>query len=355
MRFTKILCIIICLVAVFSLCACEEQGTPSADELDNGGVASTDFDPNAFKPKPAPEKLYINTLTYLETLKETELSKMPVAVVINNSADLKDVQSGISFADIVFEAEIGNGSTSLLAVYKSAPSGVNIGPLSRGEAVFAEIAIGFNWRLASNGIDAEHAEPFLASYSDYFNLSEEKFAIQIENGKGDGLKTYTDGTKLNDAVNEMGLSVDAMASPFWMFASERATILDSAKKITVKFNDTSTTEFYYNEDEKLYVRGKDGAPIKDYNTELTSGYSNVFVLKAPLQKYTSCDHIYYTLQSGEGYYATAGGWEKITWRRNSSSAPIYFEDAIGNQLEMNKGKSYVCIVNNAIDDSFKVE
>ncbi len=356
MRALRYLCIAICIIIVFSLCSCENQGSPSEGELDNGGIISTDFDPNFHKPKPPAASGYLNMLTWLENVKEADLTKIPVAVVLKNSADAKTVHSGLTLADIVFEAETENGETALLAVYRSAPAGVTIGPLASGIKIFAEISLGFNWKLASNGIDSEHTDPFLKNYgTQYFNLSEEKFAVQTNNGKGDDLKAYTDGDKLNTAINETGITIDKDNPPIWMFTDSRTAILDSAKKITVKFNDTATTEFYYNETEKFYTRGKDGAPFTDYNTNQTDNYSNIFVLTAPATKYKDCDHINYELAGGEGYYATAGGWEKITWHRSGEASSIYFEDSYGRILNINKGRSYICFVNSSIEDCFKAE
>lgn len=353
MRVLKYLCIVICIIMAFSLSACEEQGSPSAGELDNGGVVSTDFDPNAHKPKPEPEKLYLNFLTSLNNLKESELDRMPVAVVLKNSADAKTVHSGLVAADIVFEAATENGETALLAVYKVAPTGVNIGPLSSGVKIFADIALGFNWKLAANGIDTEHAEPLLTGYGvQYLNLSDEKFKTSVDNGKGDDLKAYTDGDKLNTAISENGFTVDEDTPPIWMFADSRPTILDSAKKVTVKFSDTATTEFYYDESQKVYTRD---TPLTEYNTNQNDNYSNLFVLKTTVGKYDGCGHLNYQLMEGEGYYATAGGYEKITWKRDSSAGPIYFIDANGMLLNINKGRSYVCFVNSGIEDSFKAE
>ncbi len=353
MRVLKYFSIVICIIMAFSLSACEEQGSPSAGELDGGkGVASTDFDPNAFLPKEEPEKLFLNYLTGLTNLKEADLVKMPVGVVIKNDADAKNVQSGLSKADIVFEAETENGNTALLAVYKSAPAGIDIGPVTSARWVLADIALAFNWKLVANGAD-EYGQNMISDYNiEYLNfVVNSKYSKTVENDGSDGNKLYTDAEKLAAAVSDRGYTMSADTPPLLMFAENRPAILDPANKVTAKFSDSATTEFYYDADEKAYLRGMNGAPL----TEEKDAYQNVFVLKAPVTVDDSGRNKYNLSAGGKGYYATAGGYEAITWERNGSIGAICFKDANGNLLSVTTGRSYICFVDSTETNSFKAE
>lgn len=52
----------------------------------------------------------------------------------------------------------------------------------------------------------------------------------------------------------------------------------------------------------------------------------------------------YNIGDGEGYYATNGKIEKITWEKTARDARTIYYDANGNEIMLNDGITWVQIV-----------
>ncbi len=350
MRFLKLFSVVISVMLVFSLAACEEQGSPSAGELaDDNGTVSTDFDPNFHIPKKEPEviKYTLNVYTGIENLPEKDLVKAPMAIVVANDPTH---QAGVNKADLVYEAEIEGGTTNLLAAFISAPSDLKIGPAAMGREVFADLSLSLSARLACHGVEADHAQNLLNGYTtDYINLTDGLYAALADGA------LYTNGAFLDVAAKDQSLSAPADLSPWSLFSTNRPASETVANKVKVTFNATTITEFVYNPESKTYHREINGAPVTDCFTGEMDNYTNLFVLNTQIIKYKDCEHLGYTLQSGSGYYVSGGGYEPITWERFGPAGPISFKDKDGNMLYTFAGRSYIALVNQNTKNTFTVE
>ena len=116
----------------------------------------------------------------------------------------------------------------------------------------------------------------------------------------------------------------------------------------VKFNGTSTTHFYLDEETGKYARAnKNGDIFKTYHTGKEEQFTNVFVLKTSIYNYPDGKHRAIDLSSGEGWYISAGGMTEIEWEKGKASENFKFTAVDGSDLTVNQGNSYVCIMNNS--------
>ncbi len=51
---------------------------------------------------------------------------------------------------------------------------------------------------------------------------------------------------------------------------------------------------------------------------------------------------------GSGYYITNGKAIPVTWKKDSTNAPARYYDADGNEITMNQGKTWVCVVQDSM-------
>ena len=49
-------------------------------------------------------------------------------------------------------------------------------------------------------------------------------------------------------------------------------------------------------------------------------------------------------EGGKGYYVSYGKLQEITWTKPTPNDPIKCFDKDGKEIEVNAGKSYICIV-----------
>ena len=56
---------------------------------------------------------------------------------------------------------------------------------------------------------------------------------------------------------------------------------------------------------------------------------------------------------GSGYYITNGKAIPVTWKKDSTNAPARSYDADGNEITMNQGKTWVCVLQDSYADKIK--
>ena len=71
---------------------------------------------------------------------------------------------------------------------------------------------------------------------------------------------------------------------------------------------------------------------------------NVFVLNTEMGHYPIEKYRKISLKEGTGYYCVNGTYTPITWTKGDESNPFVFKDAAGNELKVNAGNSWICIV-----------
>lgn len=350
----KLLSMLLIFLLCFSLSACGNKDSESdlSSEIDSSLVSSEP------EPEAVPQIKYeINPLTGLETLTEDEVDLRPVAVAVSNISVAQPIQSGIGGADVVFETVTEGGITRLLALYKSPSEAVgNIGSIRSARVVFAELAASFNAVYVHHGMDEVYCRPLVNQLKiPRIEVSEKHYGSRISNGKAWEHRLYTSGSKLKTAIADKGYNKNGKSDP-WLYFSYKKTASESiAKNVTVRFNNSYISNFYYNEETKKYTRGSKGSVMQDYFSKAEANFTNVFVLYASVSPYPDNIHTQVKLNGGNGYYITQGGYEQITWSKSGTSKPISFKDSAGNTLSVTPGNSYVCIVDKNFTNSFTAE
>ena len=85
------------------------------------------------------------------------------------------------------------------------------------------------------------------------------------------------------------------------------------------------------------------------NDDVQLAFDNIVIIFCPYS-YTgdAKGHIeVQTTGSGEGYYINRGKAVPITWSRTEHDVPMTLLTANGTALEMNPGKTFVCVMNSA--------
>ena len=112
--------------------------------------------------------------------------------------------------------------------------------------------------------------------------------------------------------------------------------------------------FVYDKKEGVYKRYEYGAEQKDAAVGKQLTFKNV-ILQCCSWQYESDK---YTLNidvngGGSGYYITNGKAIPVTWKKDSTNAPARYYDADGNEITMNQGKTWVCVVQDSYADKIK--
>jgi hypothetical protein len=359
----------------------------SQDELDSETALGLllDLDPSAPKDQVCPTSGKMYTLTERNSWE----GRRPLAVMIENSPDSRP-QSGLSHADIIFEAVAEGGVTRFMGIFycDAQAYDVTLAPIRSARTYFLDYASGFNFPLYTHvgganlpgptdalGQIAEYGwvgENNLNQFSigfptfirDYNRVpgktiatehtmvttTEKLWAIAEERGW-----TNTPPTRLqNSKTIPQGNWWDNYES--WTFADELSAS-GAITKISYEFW-TGLTEYFvewqFDPATKSYLRFMANEPHLDLNSEDQISAANVVVLKTnergPLNE---VKHMMYdTIGTGEALIFSNGNVVEGTWSKPSRTAELEFLNEKGKSVEMARGLTWISIVDKSNDVAY---
>ena len=279
-----------------------------------------------------------------ELVPEETGQKRPFAIMINNiQASLP--QSGIKYADIIYEAQVEGGITRLMAVYGD-PTGVKkIGSIRSARHYYIDFARD-NDAIYCHFGQSKYAEARIASES-----------IKTISGLSSyGTEVYYRSTDRNaphnvyttDEMLEKGVEITGNErnhpdtyeghlkfSPV-DYAPEGGT---DANKVSIPFD--SQPYFEYNTADGLYYRYQYGEKHIDRETDEQLAFKNIIIQSVFEKSISDEDHQDLTLTGeGLGYFITHGKAIEIKWKRDSDKDVTRYYDKDGNEIELNIGKTF---------------
>ena len=335
MRFTKFLSLILTICILFTLSACGQKDLP----------------PDETSSTVAQEVKSLNRLTGEALEKESDKNIRPVAVMINNISVAQKVQSGVTYADIVFETEVEGGITRMMAVFSdiSKVEG-DIGPVRSARVVFPHIAMGIGAVYIHAGSDTDYCTPEMERLAtnriDINNKAQ--YSFRKKNGLSTEHTMFTTADLLVQGVKDHKFEEVKKTEPFANFAKDGEIITPAtgtALNLKVPFSSGYVTKFTYNSETGKYDKKKPSGSCSE-------SYNNVFVLKTPMSHYPSGKERKIDLNGGSGYYISNGAYEEIKWSKGNANDAFTFTKADGSTLTVNTGSSYVCILKDSADPGF---
>ena len=328
----RILALLFCIILV-SLSACGKKNHMNVEKGDDPSM-------------PEMPKYSLNPLTGLSELTPGKENDRPVAIMVNNLSIAQPVQTGLCKADIIFETEVEGGITRLLAVFQDISKVDKVGTIRSARYPYVDIALGLNALYAHRGQDETYCRPHLQDIDDV-DVDESNYGARVSNGLSKEHTLYAYGEKLWKGLVDRGFKVkNENPKPWATFAEESESITltgGAAAKVTVPFPGSGKSIFAYDAKTGLYTRHFNDTVRTDYFTKETTQVKNVFVLLTTIQNYPDGYHRRVDLQSGDGYYAVNGTYEKIHWSKGDAKNGFTFTKADGTALTVNAGKSFVCI------------
>jgi len=291
-------------------------------------------------------------------------ARRPVAVLINNHADARSVQTGISKADLVYEAVAEGGIPRLLAIFHTRlPQ--KVGSVRSARVYFVDWAREYDAWLAHWGaaqIDPNDAQVCFPQ-ADAFSRMREIYVPSIDAMTANsgayfrvpnGLAYEHTGFANLPKVLEAGYKLypdqrrELEEVVSWKF-KEDAPEEERGKTATLSFDFWEIMPGYdvawkYDPVSNTYLRSQGGTPIKDAATGQQITAKNVVVLfmsEASLGDLKQ--HLLYeTLGEGSALVYRDGQEIEATWERGSVGQRTRFKDAnTGREIEFNRGPTWL--------------
>lgn len=314
---------------------------------------------SAAEPTEAPsmEPANVNLLTGLPTLTDGAIGKRPVAVMVNN-VDAALPQYGISAADLIFELPVEYDLTRLMAVYGDYTQIPEVCSIRSCRYYYPILAVGFDAIYVNWGMNESVARPTVNSMDidqydgDEYGLGDcfGRDKARYESGyawehtgvfHGPNFPSVLEKDKVRTDLKEDKTDT---AFNFVEMDKNAAPNGEDAQKVRVDFG-ANYSVFTYDEENHEYLKSFKDSPHMDGISKEQLKFENVIVLETEIKPYPGDEVIKYVDWEGgenaKGYYISEGKMVPITWSKAGMYDPLKFFDANGNELQLNRGKSYI--------------
>lgn len=280
-------------------------------------------------------------------------------------------QRGLSSADLLIESKVEGGITRFCAVYRDADSIPEVGPMRSGRDQFLQLLMPWQALYYHDGESAPCTK-FISVYNysglniggkSYFNTPiHPHVAHRIKRSENVAYEhtEFTSAKEIKQAANDAGISLSyPYEGTFFRFADYRTKAVNTlegtpaAKSISITHSASYKTSFAYNSWNKNYKMSMYSNRTKKFEStvdELTGkqlAFDNVVVCFANIAAYAGDSHDVQEaqyVQGGEAYLFTRGGVQTGRWEKNHPTQPLKLYTDSGEEMTLNRGKTYFALV-----------
>lgn len=323
------------------------------------------FDPNLPKTEPCP----LTGVKYGKDQRQWWETHRPLGVMIENHFDARP-QSGINAADITYEAVAEGGITRTLDIYYCQDAGI-IGPVRSARTYFMDFVSEYGeYPLYAHvgGANTPGPANALGQISEYgwngYN-DMNQFSIGYPTFKRDESRLgrpvatehtmYSTTSRLWEVAAKRGLTDKDKDGNSWKDAfvpysfKDDVPVADRPESQTIHIdfwnNDDYAVDWTYSNKTNSYLRSNGGAKHLDRNTKKQLSAKNIVILfmaeSHANDGYENNAHMLYgTKGTGDALIFQDGEEIEGTWKKATRTSPTQLFDANGDDIELNKGKTW---------------
>lgn len=286
----------------------------------------------------------INGTLYTQSEAKSWKDRLPLAVVIENHIDARP-QSGLSKADLVYEALAEGGITRLLAIYLVEDG--RLGPVRSNRPYFLDWVKEYDAGYAHVG-GSPRAQSLIGPYKirdlDQFGIGAPTYERSAARSAPHNV--YTTTKRLRPAAKGKGykgpIEIDS-----WQFADE-ATASARPKKFELRIPYAAylmDVLWRYDRKSNTYLRFNGGTAHKDAETKKQLFAKTIIVQKVATSLEDSAGRLKMkTIGSGKVQVFKDGKVINGTWKKKGRSARTKLFDKKGDEIALNRGKIWVEVV-----------
>ncbi|MBO5700938.1 MAG: DUF3048 domain-containing protein [Clostridia bacterium] len=316
---------------------------------------------------------YIDPLTGLRQLYDSS-SVRPVSLVYDN-VSVAAPQSGISKSDILIEMMVEGGISRLVGItndYVGAdgePTLDVFGPIRSTRPYMISLSQAFDSLMVGGGGSPQAYETIKNLGLQYVDGVNDRYAMQgfyrdVERYKNDGwehsLMVHGKGIAKIAEFNNYPLT--AQTSNAFNFIEEGKSMYlsgGSATHVILKYSLYQQVQLVYSSQTGTYYRYQHGdVPHLDAENGEQLNFRNVLILFAQTNNIEGDAEGRLNVQTtgtGEGYYISDGRYVPIRWSRASDTSELSITGMSGEQLTINRGKTFISVVNSSLKGTSSIE
>lgn len=294
-----------------------------------------------------------------EPMDEALAAQRPVSCMIGNTTDAMP-QYGTSAADVLVEAPAEGGLTRLMAIYQDYANLPTIMSVRSCRHYYAYLSNEFEAIYVHYG-QAIYATEMLKSCDDLNGLDGdlENVTFFRDSSRKSPHNAYINGESIIAGIQKREYRTEhapMYENKFRFAAADQALENGEAAAVVEPGYLVNKPWFVYNEETGLYDRYQYKSSHVDGGTGEQLAFKNIIFQVCdykmePDGKYLDVKTASY---GGSGKYISNGKAMDITWVKEVEDGVGRYYDADGNELELNPGKTCICIILNDAEDKIGV-
>lgn len=336
--------------------------------------------------EPKDQECPLNGQLFTQTEKDAWEVRRPLAVMVENSPDARP-QSGLSRADLVYEAVAEGGITRFMPIYLCAAQieDVTIAPVRSARTYFVDWASGYNRPMYVHVGGANLSGPadalgqirqygwnqqndinqFSVGYPTFIRnesrldrpvatehtmetTTEKLWAVAEKRG-------WTNITPERKVAGKVVPAADWQEDfTSWQFSDEPTASTTPATEVAYEFwsgYDSFAVKWSYDPATKTYKRVMAGIPHVDLNNDEQIASKTVIVLqtdeKGPIDELKHM--LYRTTGTGSALIFSEGNVTKATWKKADRESELMFTDAAGKPYQFARGPIWISALDKSVD------
>ena len=294
-----------------------------------------------------------------EYVKDKTAKRRPVALMYNNIINAMP-HSGISNADVCYEAPVEGGITRIMGIFQNYDKLKKMGSVRSCRIYYCAFALEWDAIYSHYG-QSQYALGFLKSdkidnvgalnAENYFYRTTDRVAPH---------NAFTSGKNLNNAIKALKYRKEYKKGykGHFKFANFGEKVDLNSKKTakTVGMGYVINKPWYKFKNGQYYRYQYGEKHIDDQNNKQLH-CSNIIIQFVDSTLYPDNKSLNITVNgSGKGWFITNGKAEKITWKKDKQmSGQTKYFDETGKEIVLNTGKTWVQIVQNEYADNVVIK
>ena len=366
MKSLKVSMLLLCLTtAVFMGCGKEEA---PQEEIVEATATPTVEAVATESPEETPEGKVRSNTTY-EWIDEEVANTRPIAVMFNN-IEVACPQTSISKAGVIYECNVEGNLTRLMGIIEDWKGLEKIGSVRSCRDYYVYWAMEWDAIYCHFGgpelyvkevlsrDDVDNLDGTILDGSVYYRTSDRKAPHNA----------YASGEGILKGVEKYDYSLEhterySVLSPHFNFreASNQINLegdgIIPANKVTPGGYIVNKPWFEYNEEDGLYYRYQYGKEHIDDLDGKQLAVKNIIIQNTIGESRDAKDYkLFHVVDDTKtGYYITNGKAMEITWNKTVDWDKTRYYDKNGNEISINEGKTWICIVREDAKENTVIE
>lgn len=288
---------------------------------------------------------------------DIDSKERPFAVMINNIAVARPLQCGLQKAYIMYEIIVEGGITRYLALFKDADVDC-IGSIRSARHYYLDYVLENDAIFVHNGYSPTAGEDFGKLGIDRITAEAPKTGVRekgLNVSREHTLFSSTELMKNGIGSKRTEFKDDRYADNYGLLLHYSNKSLDLASipnaqvanKVDIRYSNSTTTNYEYDAEAKVYKRSVNGKAHVDRKTKEQFTFKNIITYQvqdvALNDGGTKGRRDIKNIGEGTGYYISEGYAIPIKWKKDSRQSKTIYSLEDGTELKVNDGNTFIQI------------